>query len=46
MEGSRRISTPQEGVKGSGASVQGSAWAFTFDLVSGTDECALMYYFD
>ena len=45
-EGFRRISTPEEGVKGSGASVQGSACGFTFDLPSSTNECALMYYFD
>lgn len=35
--GSRRISTPEEGVKGSGASVQGSAKGFTFDLCSCTN---------
>lgn len=37
MEGSRRISTLEEGVKGSGVSVQGSAWGFTFDLLSCTN---------
>lgn len=37
MEGFRRISTPEEGIKGSGASVQGSAWGFTFDLPSSTN---------
>lgn len=33
-EGFRRISTPKEGMKGSGASVQGSARGLTFDLLS------------
>lgn len=33
MGDSRRISTPEEGMKGSGASAQGSAWGSTFDLL-------------
>lgn len=36
-EGFRRISTPKEGMKGSGASVQGSARGLTFDLLSSTN---------
>ena len=44
--GSRRISAPEEGVKGSGASVQGSAQGFAFDLLACTNESALMCYFD
>lgn len=46
MEGSGRISTPDEGLKGSGASVQGSACGITFDLLSSITQCALMYYFN
>lgn len=45
-EGFRRISTPKEGMKGSGASVQGSARGLTFDLLSSTNWRALMYYFE
>lgn len=35
-EGLWRISTPEEGIRGSGASVRGSARGFTFDLLSST----------
>lgn len=41
MEDFRRISTPEEGMKGSGASVQGSAWGSTFDLPPSTDSFVL-----
>lgn len=46
MEGFRRISTPEEGMKGSGASAQRSAWGFIFDLLPSINEYALIYCFE
>lgn len=37
MEGFRRISMPEEEMKGSGARAQRSAWGFTFDLFPSTN---------